>query len=236
MAQSPDTPFVTPEEWDRHIQLTNRTLTFNFLILPKIPGDHGTFLNRNGDAVVTDYSLVDWKGLSTKLQDRLDGHVPKSVKVYVADDGPDVLDMINQRPVSIGEGFQDVTDSDFATRTNDAIQQVGIAGYRGGILKVSSARGLHLYPPNGNYRPPLSGLVFGIKFTKMLQAMDYLPTTLDRLIGTAFGMPMRPMSMINDLDAPLTLIPEIHEWLEEQFGAVYSTECGLIFLSVTHSK
>ncbi|WP_444679468.1 hypothetical protein [Halomonas sp. E19] len=227
-----DAETVTPEEWQRIAEQAEKPLCFNFLLLPKVPDDADTFLDRNGQGVMTCYDDVDWKGLAQLLQARLEGQVPKSIKVYVADDGPDIFDMVNVRHDRLDTPE---TESDFGSRTVQVLHQVAMADYRAGVLRLPEEISLHLNPPTRSQRPPIAGLVISVKFTKMLQAVDYMSSVMERLFGQLMALPMGPMSLMHPMDEPCRLPPEAHAWLEAQFGAVYSDQCGVLFLSATHS-
>ncbi|PXX94678.1 hypothetical protein [Halomonas sp. LBP4] len=223
---------VTPEEWQRISEQAEKPLCFNFLLLPMVPDGADTFLDREGNGVMTRYDDVDWKGLARTLQARLEGDVPKSIKVYVANDGPDIFDMVNTR---LDQPDTPETESDFGSRTVEVLRQVSMADYRAGLLKLPEESSLHLNPPTRSQRPPIAGLVVSVKFTKMLQAMDYMSSVMEQLVGQLLPLPVEPMSMMHAMDEPGTLPPEAHAWLEAQFGAVYSDKCGVLFLSTTHS-
>lgn len=225
---------LTPEEWQLISEQAEKPICFNFMILPMVPEHADTLLDRDGKPVTANYTNVDWKGLAQRLQARLDGHVPKSIKVYVANDGPDLFDINEFRADRPDEPEP---DNSFVYRTAKALENVSMANYRGGLLKLPDDSGLHLNQESaGQQRTPLTALVVGVKFNKMLQALDYLPTTMEMLVGLSFAVPMAQVSMVHDMDEPGTLPSEIHGWLEEQFGAVYSEKCGVMFMSVTQSN
>lgn len=222
---------MTPEEWQRLAEQSEKPIVFNFMILPKVPEHAGTFLDRDGEPVTTNYDKVDWKGLAQMLQARLTGHVPKAIKVYVANDGPDLFDIneLNTARPSYPE-----PDNGFAYRTAETLEQVSMANYRGGLLKLPEDSNLHLNKVSaGQKRPPLSAVVVGVKFSKVLQAMDYLAGTMEQLVDIPFPVPMN--ATVQDFNEHGTLPPEVHGWFEEQFGAVYSKKCGLLLVSVTRT-
>lgn len=206
-------------------------LVFNFLVLPSVPEDADTFLSPEGNPVVTDYDQADWKGLGKILQGLI--RAPQNVKAYVANDGPDILDMAN---ILASDPEAEVTDSDYFTRTYEAVSQVRMKDYRAGVLKLPADSSLHLNPPHEGKRGPLSGLVISLKFASMLQAMDHLGSATRPLFGFPVPVPAQPGKPLPSMDEMGTLAPEIHAWLETQFGAVYSRRCVVMMISIVSSS
>jgi hypothetical protein len=207
-----------------------RPLVFNFLVLPAVPDDAETFLSPDGKPVVTHYDQVDWKGLGKIMQGLI--RAPQSVNAYVANDGPDILDMVN---IQVDDPEAQITDSDYFTRTHQAVTQARMKDFRAGVLSLPADSPLHLNPPHETGRGPLSGLVISLKFTSMLQAMDHLGGATQPLFGFPVPLPVEPGTPLPSMHDMGTLAPEIHAWLEAQFGAVYSRSCVVMMLSLTSS-
>ena len=179
---------------------------------------------------MVNYSKVDWKRLAQKLQARINGDVPKSIKVYVANDGPDLFD-INE---ICGDHFG-AQDNSFVLRAAHALNDVSMANYRGGLLSLPADNGMHLNPTIEGKRPPIAGIILAVKFNKTLQALDYITSVMESLVALPIALPSKPLQILFEKDDLGTLAPELHAWFEEEFGAVYSNRCGLVLLSVTPS-
>lgn len=222
---------VTQEEWQRFCEQIDKPICLNFLVMPMVPEETGSLLDRNGNPVMVNYSKVDWKGLAQKLQARINGHVPKSIKIYVANDGPDLFD-INE----ICGGHLGEQDNSFVLRAAHALDDVSMANYKGGLLSLPADNGMHLNPTLEGKRPPIAGIIIAVKFTKMLQAVDYITTVMESLLALPIALPSQPLQILFEKDELGTLASELHAWFEKEFGAVYAHRCGLVMLSATASE
>jgi len=227
---------ISQEEWEEISERASKPLCFNFLVGPKVPEHAGTLLDRDENPVMLDFNNIDWGKLANKLQSRIDGYVPKSIKVYVANDGPDLFD-INE--FCFARPNEPEPENGFVYRTAAALRQVSMKDYRGGLLKIPPDSGLHLNPVSAsNCRPPLAALIVSIKFRNMMQTHDYISITTKRLFGHPVVLPLElePMTVMHGPEEEITMPTEMHEWLEEEIGAVYSQECVLMLISATYSE
>lgn len=224
---------ISQEEWERISEQANKPLCFNFLVGPKVPEHADTLLDRDGNPVMVNFDNVDWVGLANKLQERIDGYVPKNIKVYVANDGPDLFD-INEHYAA--RPNEPEPENAFVYRTATALSQVSMKDYRGGLLKIPPDSGLHLNPvTTSNCRTPFAALIVSIKFSKLMQAHDYISITTKRIFGHPVFMPLEPMTVMHGLEELITMPTEMHKWLEEEIGAVYSQKSVLMLVSATSS-
>lgn len=92
-----------------------------------VPDGANTFLDLEGNGVMSRYDDVDWNGLARTLQARLAGDEPKSIKVHVANDGHDIFDTVSVRLDHL-DTLE--TESDFGSRTVAVLPKVSMANYR----------------------------------------------------------------------------------------------------------
>lgn len=202
----------------------------HFLVCPHSPAT-GVLLDKSGVPVLTDYRKVDWKGLATAARKAIDHDVPKSVGVYVADDGVDVMDVLH---ISTSNGMPFRNTPTFESHVKSALTQLSMANFRSGIIQISNLNpGIHINTPMNGKRPPLGALILSIKFTRGTQVMDYLTGASMSL----FGSPVMIMTPNGFKSAPITSrIPEfLREWLESEFGVIYGTDCTVTAIHRTFS-
>ena len=206
-----------------------KPIAFHFLVMPHVPNSEGTFLDKNEQPVSTNYNTVDWAALGKAATDLVNEHSIKGIKVYVANDGPDLFDMHN---IDTSTGGIEESKGDFYSRSVAALEHVSMKNLRGGLLKLSeeSQQAMHINPIKGQDRPPLTGVWMTIKFQNFTQVIDYMALVTDVLFGIHGHPQMADSYLWSNPADPKDLAPCIHEWFEQQFGAVYSTKHTLLYL------
>ncbi|CAD0266056.1 conserved hypothetical protein [Pseudomonas veronii] len=203
-------------------------IALHFAVLPHSP-TNSVLLNENGHPVLTNYSDVDWKGLAISARDAIDGVVPKSVKLYVADDAIDTMDVLNIS-MDTGRPFEGVAG--FGSRLNSTFSRVSMQDMRAGITKLAGhSADLHINTPIQGKRPPLGALILSLKFTGGLQVVDYLHEATD----TLFGTPSIAITYEGFKPQPTTgeMPSFLAEWLRSQFGVVYGAACTTVAIGRT---
>lgn len=207
-------------------ETNHRPIAMNYLVIPHVPRGRGTLLSAAGEPVMVDYSQLDWRSLAQALKARIDDDgYPKNIKVYVANDGPDLFD-INETIVATGEELEQ--GPFFVERTRQSLNQATPASYRAGVIDLSPAGGsMHLNPPDHNsLRPPLAAFVVSIRFNTPSQAADYYFTLTEMLFGV--GLPMEFGPVRHGDDEPMC--DALRAWLAQSMGVVYAPECSIVLL------
>ena len=205
-------------------------IVIHFLVVPHSP-DSGALLNKHGEPVLTDYNLVDWKGLAVSARAAIEKDVPKSVGLFIADDAVDVMDLLH---VSTNTGRPFVDKPPFEHLVQSTLSQLSMKDMRSGITKVSErSPGFHINAPMDGKRPPLGAFILSIKFTRGTQIIDYLTGAALSLFGTFVVVSSyagyKPEPTVGEM--PLFL----REWLDSQFGVVYGKECTVVAVQRTFS-
>lgn len=202
----------------------------HFLVCPHSP-ESGILLNKSGVPVLTDFSSVDWAGLAASARAAIDGLVPKSVKVYVADDAIDVLDLLG---VSTETGLPFEGIEGFDPRLRKVLSRLKMQEMRAGITKLAGRHpDLHANPPIRGKRPPLGAMVITLKFTNGLQLIDYVSEATE----TLFGYPAQIGCFEGLVPRPTTGVmpPFFVDWLNSQFGVVYGADCTAVVIAQTYT-
>lgn len=207
-------------EFEIAARRAERPIALHFAVCPHSPA-RGALLSENGNPVLTSYSDVDWKGLATSAREIIEGSVPKSVKLYVADDAVDVMDVLHIS-TETGRPFGGVDR--FEKRLRSTLDRVSMQDMRAGITKIAgNYPDLHINTPIQGKRPPLGALILSLKFTNGLQVIDYLPEATDALFGcpamVATFEGFKPQPTIGAMPSFLA------GWLRSQFGVVYGADC-----------
>lgn len=215
-------------EFEIAARRAERPIALHFAVCPHSPA-RGALLSESGNPVLTRYSDVDWKGLASSARDVIEGMAPKSVKIFVADDAVDVMDVLNistdtGRPFRNAEGFE--------SRLRTTLGRLSMQDMRAGITKLAgNYPDLHVNTPIQGQRPPLGALILSLKFTNGLQVIDYLPEITDAL----FGSPAIVASIEGFKPRPTTgeMPPFLSGWLRSQFGVVYGSDCTATLVART---
>lgn len=205
-------------------------IVIHFLVLPDSP-DSGLLLNKDGIPVLTDYNLVDWKGLAVAARAAIEKDVPKSVGLFIADDGVDVMDVLH---VSTDTGRSFENEPPFEHLVHSTLSQLSMKDMRSGITKVSGRNpGFHINTPMDGKRPPLAAFILSLKFTRGTQVIDYLTGASLSLFGTHVIV----SSFQGYKPAPTTgeMPSFLREWLDSQFGVVYGKDCTVVAIQRTFS-
>lgn len=205
-------------------------IAIHFLVIPHSP-DSGVLLSNRRTPVLTDYNLVDWKGLAVAARAAIEKDVPKSVGLFIADDAVDVMDVLH---VSTDTGRSFEAKPPFEHLVHSTLSQLSMKDMRSGITKVSGrAPGFHINTPMDGKRPPLGAFILSIKFTRGTQAIDYLTGAALSLFGTYVIVSSfegyKPAPTTGEM--PLFL----REWLNTQFGVVYGKDCTVVAIQRTFS-
>lgn len=215
-------------EWEEASRKAALPTAFHFMVCPHSP-ESGILLNESGVPVLTDFSSVDWAGLAASASAALDGLVPKSVKVYVADDAIDVLDLMG---VSTETGLPFDGVEGFDSRLQKVLCRLTMQEMRAGITKLAGRHpDLHANPPIRGKRPPLAAMVITLKFTNGLQLVDYVSEATEAL----FGYPAQIGFIEGFKPRPTTgeMPPFLVDWLSSQFGVVYGADCTAVVIAQT---
>lgn len=218
------------EAWELAVRRSNLPLVYHFAVCPHSP-ESGALLSEEGDPVLTDYSRVDWAGLAAAGRAAIDDLVPQNVKLYVADDAVDVMDVLNVSTVT-GRPFPGL--GGFEARMRTALERVTMKDMRAGLLKMAGKfPELHVNTPDHGKRPPAGALIVSLKFARGTQILDYAGEATEALFGAPAvimgptGFAPRP----TDCDMP----PLLAEWLRAQFGVVYGKQCTVALAGRTCS-
>ena len=208
----------------------SRPIAFHFAVCPHSPAT-GALISSSGQPVLTDYSRVDWKGLAQRARAAIDDCVPKDVKLYVADDAVDVMDVLN---LSTDTGLLMSGVGTFESRTQESLDSLTMQDLRAGITSLADhSPSIHINTPIQGKRPPLGALIVTLKFSCATQALDYLPEATEIL----FGCPVHVAGPTGFAPKPTQgRIPDfLADWLDEQFGVVYGDDCTAVVMSRTFS-
>lgn len=146
--------------------------------------------------------------------------MPKSIKVYVANDGSDCLDFHN---LDMETDAKVTNRGNYISRMIDVMENVKKEDFRAGAINISRHRDqLHLNPPFSQGRSPLTSFVMSFRFTNSIQFADYIYSINKYLFG---AHELELVTMDNAEDQVLTLPEFMHEWLMSEFGAVYDNLC-----------
>nr|WP_011922952.1 hypothetical protein [Pseudomonas fluorescens]CAM96176.1 hypothetical protein pQBR0144 [Pseudomonas fluorescens SBW25] len=218
------------QEWLLAARRAEQPCVIHFLVCPHSPAS-GVLLNPLGNPVLTDYSKVDWKGLATAARATIEGQVPKSVGVYIADDASDVMDVMH---MSTDTGQPFTNEPRFDHRIKAALSQLTMKDIKAGITHVSKRiPGIHLNTPINGKRPPLGALVLSLKFVRATQMIDYMTGATDDL----FGAPAMVATFEGYKPAPTQgeMPAYLREWLTSEFGVVYGAGCSVLAVERTFS-
>lgn len=207
-----------------------KPMVFHFLVCPHSPAS-GALISESGTPVLTDYAQVDWSGLAKSARDVIEKHTPKSVKLYVADDAVDVMDVLN---ISTDTGRQG-SGPGFETRVQAVFSRISMDDMRAGITKIAEKHPeIHMNSPIRGRRPPLGALIMSLKFTNGSQVIDYLTGSSMAL----FGAPAHVMGIEGyEPQASTGKMPAfLASWLRAQFGVVYGAECTVVAIARTFSE
>ncbi|HCU2480903.1 TPA: hypothetical protein OUK43_000386 [Pseudomonas aeruginosa] len=218
------------QSWEVSVQRAQKPIVFHFMVCPHSPRS-GVLLNEYGEPVFTDYARVDWKGLAKNAHQLIADDVPNSVKLYVADDGVDVMDMMNictetGRPVQ-GKG-------NFNDRINSTLDQLSMTDMRAGITKIAGRYpAFHANYPSDGLRSPLGVVIVSLKFANAMQAFDHIFYATEKLFGKSVilldGMQTHSKPTTGVMPAYLA------NWLSSQFGVVYADRCTVCLAGRTYS-
>ncbi|WP_223508985.1 MULTISPECIES: hypothetical protein [unclassified Pseudomonas] len=215
-------------EWEIAARRAERPVALHFAVCPHSPA-HGALLNENGHPVLTNYSDVDWKGLATSAHAAIEGYVPKSVKLFIADDAVDVMDVL-EISTDTGRPFRGVEG--FETRLRTTLRRLSMQDMRAGIIKLAgNYPDLHINTPIEGKRPPLGAMIVSLKFTSGLQLIDYVGDATHCL----FGSPAIVANFDGFQPKPTTgeMPSFLAGWLRSQFGVVYGTDCTALVVART---
>lgn len=218
------------EEWRLAGQRALGPSVLHFLVCPHSP-QSGALLNKYGVPVLTDYNLVDWKGLANAARAAIEKDVPKSIGLFIADDAVDVMDVLR---VSTDTGRPFKNEPTFEQLVQSTLSQLVMKDMRSGITKISDRNpSVHINTPMDGKRPPLGALILSIKFTRGTQIIDYLTGATLSLFGT----PAMVATIEGFKPAPTTgeMPSFLREWLDSQFGVVYGKNCTVMAIQRTFS-
>lgn len=217
---------------DRECEIAARRndhpVALHFAVCPHSPAN-GALLNENGHPVLTSYSDVDWKGLATSANAAIEGNVPKSVKVFIADDAVDVMDLL-EISTDTGRTFRGVER--FETRLHATLRRLSMQNMRAGIIKLAgNYPDLHINTPIEGKRPPLGALIVTLKFKSFFQLTDYVGVATHCLFGT----PAMVVNFDGVQPKPTTgKMPSfLADWLRSQFGVMYGADCSALLVAST---
>ncbi len=222
---------MSDTEWALAAQRAMRPIAFHFVVCPHSPA-RGALLSREGVPVLTNYDEVDWKGLSQAARAAIEESVPKDVKLYVADDAVDVMDVLN---ISTETGLQFRGFGTFEARLRASLDMLSMQDMRAGITKMTGHYpSIHVNTPIEGKRPPLGALVVTLKFACATQALDYLDEATEILFGAPaiVGSPTGFAPKPTNGKMPAFLA----DWLGEQFGVVYGRDCTAVVVTRTFSE
>ncbi|HEJ4407969.1 TPA: hypothetical protein SL557_000248 [Pseudomonas aeruginosa] len=219
---------MNDKEWQLAARRSESPSAIHFLVCPHSPKS-GVLLNRSGSPVLTDYSKVDWKGLATAARVAIERDVPKSVGLFIADDGVDVMDVMH---ISTDTGRPFRNEQTFEHRVRSTLSQLSMADMKAGITKVASRTpGIHINSPMDGKRPPLGSLILSLKFMRGTQVIDYLCGATNTLFGTpaivATFEGYKPVPTRGKMPAFL------NEWLNSQFDVEYGAHCTVVAIERT---
>lgn len=217
-----------------HHRAVDLPIAFHFLVLPHVPKGSESFFGEDGEPVSTSYDDVDWAGLAVSARACLDDCLPKSAKLYVSNDGPDLMDIhgfsLEARAVVKDRGT-------FMGRVLASVRKAKMKDMRAGVLKLASlGSGLHINDAPLGRRTPLAGLVLTLKFKDMSQAMDYIWAATDTLFGHGYMNETADNPLLQQLESSGCLAPCIQDWLKAQFRAIYSPKCTVLTLGITTTE
>lgn len=210
----------------------NKPIAYHFLFVPHAPEDVEVLLDADGAPIWSDYRFVDWKGLAVSARSAIDQLVPKSVRLYVADDAADVMETLN---LCIESGCAVKGWGTVCSRFKTAVAKIKMTDMRAGITKITQfEEDYHINPEIDFVRPPLGGGVMSLRFSSSLQALDYCASVVKAIFGCSMvvGNGLSPKQNLGVGEMHQVL----HEWLERQFGAVYGRKCQLFMLGTTTSE
>jgi len=221
---------VNDTEWQLAARRSGLPSAIHFLVCPHSPRS-GVLLDTSGSPVLTDYSKVDWKGLATAARAAIEQDVPKSVGLFIADDGVDVMDVMH---ISTDTGRPFRNEQTFEHRVRSTLSQLSMADMRAGITKVANRTpGIHINTPMDGKRPPLGSLILSLKFMRGTQVIDYLSGATNTLFGTpaivATFEGYKPVPTKGKMPAFLS------EWLNSQFDVEYGAHCTVVAIERTFS-
>lgn len=209
----------------------NKPIIFNYFVGPHVPEGAETLLSPEGEPFMLRYGDLNWKKLAERLQKNLqDEGFPKGVKVYV---GNDAIDLFDMNRICVRSGGE-VDNYDAFERSNKCFSQAKIANFRAGIASIPEIpEGLHLNPSPAGRRPPIAALFISIRLAKVDQAIDYLSSATETVIGLPDSprIDCDPDIVLGDCPMPTA----VAEWLREDVGAVYGDQCTIVRLPVTLS-
>lgn len=218
------------QEWQLAARRSQSPRAIHFLVCPHSP-DSGVLLDKSGEAVLTDYSKVDWRGLATAARAAIEQDVPKNIGLYVANDAVDVMDFLH---VSTETGRPFRNEQSFEHRVRSTLSQLSMADMRAGITRISDRTpGIHINTPMAGKRPPLGSLILSLKFMSGSQIIDYLSSATDTLFGAPAKVATfegyKPVPTVGRMPAFLS------SWLSSQFGVEYGPDCTVVAIERTFS-
>lgn len=198
----------------------------HILVFPHSPKS-GALLNKYGVPVLTDYKLVDWKGLANAARAAIEKDVPKGMGLFIADDAVDVMDVLR---VSTDTGRPFKNEPTCEQLVHSTLSQLSMKDMRSGITKISDRNpGVHINTPMDGKRPPLGALILSIKFSRGTQIIDYLTGATMSLFGAPVMVAPKPIPTTGEMPSFL------REWLDSQFGVVYGKDCTVMAIQHTFS-
>lgn len=227
---------INETDIEKASKLAYLPIVFHFLIIPHVPEGASNIFGKSGEPVFTEFTKVNWPALSRSVRRHLDDYVPKSIGVYVANDGPDIMDI---QSMNILTRKQETNGPNFLDRALREVNRLKIKDLRGGISKLDKSDSImHINPTLGNGRPPISGIIIGFKFKDMSQATDHISLLTSQLFGHDYSYESMGNPVLKEtkgLQNPGEMTACIHEWLAKEFGVVYSPKCTVITLGNTFS-
>jgi hypothetical protein len=222
--------YMRDSDYEKSARRARGAVVIHFVVCPH-PPPNGDLLSENGGAVLTPYSDVDWKGLARSARDVIDGEVPKNVKLFVADDAIDVMDVLN---ISTETGKPFLGTKDFIFRLHSTLSDLSMRDMHAGITKLAAKYPeLHINTPIQGQRPPLGALILSLKFKDNFQMIDCLTSATTLLFGrsaiVAVNAEFKPRSTTGEMPSFLA------SWLRSQFGVVYGTNCTATAIARTYS-
>ncbi len=218
------------EAWELAARRSELPMVMHFAVCPHSPRS-GALLDEYGVPVLTHYARVDWKALSSNANSAIEGLAPKDVKVYVADDAVDVMDVLN---ISTDTGRPFQGKGGFEARLSATLKRLTMADMRGGIIKMAGKfPELHVNTTPDGTRPPLGALIVSVKFSRGTQIIDYL----DDVSNSLFGAPAFVQDGFNFHPRPTTgkMPAFLADWLRAQFGVIYAANCTVVLAGRTFS-
>lgn len=218
------------EAWDLSVQRAQRPIVFHFMVCPHSPRS-GVLLNDYGEPVFTDYSRVEWLELAMEAYRMVAADVPKNVKVYVANDGVDVMDMMN---ICTETGSPIQGKGNFNNRIMSTLDQLTMPDIYAGITNIAGRfPAFHANYPRDGMRSPLGVAIVSLKFANAMQAFDYIFDATEKLFGKQVilqeGMQFHAKPTTGTMPAYLA------NWLRSQFGVVYADHCTVSLAARTFS-